>query len=541
MKIRGPIHTPSAWRSLAAAALIACAGSAFAAKTLVYCSEGSPEGFNPQYYTTGTTFDAVSVPMFNRLVEFDTGTTNIVPGLAESWTAAPDGLSYTFKLRKGVKFHSSAKFTPTRDFNADDVMFSYNRMADPNHPLAKTLPGATYAYFDDMDMKNIVDHIEKVDAMTVKFVLKKPEAPFMANMAMDFASILSAEYGEKMKAAGTPEVLDREPIGTGPFSFVSYQKDAVIRYKAFDGYWGGRPKIDNLVFAITTDASVRYAKLKTGECHVMAFPKPADVELMKKDPNINLIQQNGLNVGYIAFNVEKKPFDNKLVRQALNMAVNKKAILDSVFQGAGEAAKNPIPPTLWSYNDKVAAYPYDPAKAKELLAKAGVAPGTEVDLWYLPVTRPYNPDGKRMAELIQADWDKVGIKAKLVTFEWGEYRKRSKTGEQQSMMFGWSGDNGDPDNFFVPLLGCSAVKGGGNVSRWCDKAFEDLVQKAKGVTKQADRAALYAKAQEIVHEEAPWIPIAHSVRFDPVRKEVIGYKMDATAHHYFTKVDLADK
>ena len=536
MKLRG-----FTFSSTLALALSASCGAAFAAKTLVYCSEGSPEGFNPQYYSTGTTFDAVSVPMFNRLVEFELGTTNIVPGLAESWSASADGLSYTFKLRKGVKFHSSAKFKPTRDFNADDVLFSYNRMADPNHPMAKTTPGTTYAYFDDMDMKSIVDHVEKVDAMTVKFVLKKPEAPFMANMAMDFASILSAEYGEKMLAAKTPEVIDKEPIGTGPFSFVSYQKDAVVRFKAFDAYWGGRPKIDNLVFAITTDASVRYAKLKTGECHVMAFPKPADVELMKKDPAVNLISQQGLNVGYIAFNVEKKPFDNKAVRQALNMAVNKKAILDSVFQGAGQVAKNPIPPTLWSYNDKITDYPYDPAKAKELLAKAGVAPGTEVDLWYLPVTRPYNPDGKRMAELIQADWDKVGIKAKLVTYEWGEYRKRSKTGEQQAMMFGWSGDNGDPDNFFVPLLGCSAVKGGGNVARWCDKSFEDLLDKAKAVTKQAERAALYAKAQEIAHEEAPWIPIAHSVRFDPIRKEVTGYKMDPTAHHYFDKVDLPAK
>ncbi|MEO5696103.1 MAG: ABC transporter substrate-binding protein [Burkholderiaceae bacterium] len=536
MKLRGLVLS-----SLAAGALLGASGIAVAAKTLVYCSEGSPEGFNPQYYSTGTTFDAVSVPMFNRLVEFELGTTNIVPGLAESWTAAPDGLSYTFKLRKGVKFHSSAKFTPTRDFNAEDVLFSYNRMADPNHPMAKTTPGTTYAYFEDMGMNKIVDRVEKVDPMTVKFVLKKPEAPFMANMAMDFASILSAEYADKMKAAGTPDVIDREPIGTGPFSFGSYQKDAVVRYKAFDAHWGGRPKIDNLVYAITTDASVRYAKLKTGECHVMAFPKPADVALMKNDPNINLVSQQGLNVGYIAFNVEKKPFDDKLVRQALNMAVNKQGILDAVFQGAGQVAKNPIPPTLWSYNDKVVDYPYDPAKAKALLAKAGLADGAQVELWYLPVTRPYNPDGKRMAELIQSDWDKVGVKAKLITYEWGEYRKRSKTGEQQSMMFGWSGDNGDPDNFFVPLLGCAAVQGGGNVARWCNKEFEDLIQKAKGVPTQSERAALYEKAQLIVKEEAPWITIAHSVRFDPVRKEVIGYKMDATAHHYFNKVDLADK
>jgi dipeptide transport system substrate-binding protein len=510
---------------------------AAAAKTLVFCSEGSPEGFNPQYYTTGTTFDAVSVPMFNRLVEFAPGTTRIIPGLAQSWTVSPDGLSYTFKLRHGVKFHSNAKFTPTRDFDADDVLFSYDRMANPNDPMAQTTPGTTYAYFDDMGMKDIVDHLDKVDPYTVRFVLKKPEAPFLADMTMDFASILSAEYAQKMKAAGTPDVIDREPIGTGPFEFVSYQKDAVIRYKAFDHYWRGRPRIDNLIYAITTDASVRYARLKAGECQVMAFPKPADVGLMKKDPTIRVMQQNGLNVGYIAFNVEKKPFDSKLVRQALNLAVNKKAILDAVFEGAGQVAKNPIPPTLWSYNDKVEDYPYDPAKAKELLAKAGYAAGTQVDLWYLPVTRPYNPDGKRMAEMIQADWEKVGVKTRLITFEWGEYLKRSKTGEQQAMMFGWSGDNGDPDNFFQPLLGCPAVKGGGNVARWCNPQFQALIDKAKTLTDQRARAALYEKAQVIVKEEAPWITIAHSINFDPIRKGVVGYTMDVTTRHYFDRVD----
>lgn len=527
------------FKTFAIAGLVASASVGAGAKTLVYCSEGSPEGFNPQYYTTSTTFDASSVPMFNRLVEFEPGTTKLAPGLAESWSAAPDGLSYTFKLRKGVKFHHNAKFTPSRDFDADDVLFSYNRMADPSMP--KTTPGVTYAYFNDMGMGNIVDHIEKVDPMTVKFVLKHPEASFVADMAMDFASILSAEYAEKMRAAGTPDVLDREPIGTGPFSFGSYQKDAVIRYKANDQYWGGRPKIDNLIYAITTDASVRYAKLKTNECQVMAFPKPADVALMKHEPDIKLLSQPGLNVGYIAFNVEKKPFDNLAVRQALNMATNKQAILSAVFQGAGQIAKNPIPPTLWSYNNKITDYPYDPAKAKVLLAKAGVKPGTQVDLWYLPVTRPYNPDGKRMAELIQSDWDKVGIKAKLVTYEWGEYRKRSKAGEQQSMMYGWTGDNGDPDNFFVPLLGCAAVQGGGNVARWCDRDYEALVQKAKTLNAEADRAALYERAQVIVHDQAPWIPIAYSVRFDPVRKEVVGYRMDPTAHHRFDKVDLVGK
>lgn len=532
----------SARRLLPLALLAALSALPFATAakgTLVYCSEGSPEGFQPQFFTTGTTFDAVSVPMFNRLVEFEIGTTNIVPALAESWTVAPDGKTYTFKLRKGVKFHSNANFKPTRDFNADDVLFSWNRMADDNDPFHKLTAGQTFAYYDDMGMKNIVDKVEKVDDTTVRFNLKRPEAPFLADMAMDFASILSKEYFEAMRKKGTPNAADVYPIGTGPFEFVSYQKDATIRYKAFDKYWGGRPKIDNLIYSITRDATARYAKLKTGECQVMAFPKPADLAEMKADPQLTVLQKEGLNIGYIAFNVEKKPFDDKRVRQALNYATNKDAILKAVYQGTGQVAKNPIPPILWGYNDAVKDYPYDPAKAKELLAQAGLPNGFEVELWYLPVTRPYNPDGKRMAEIIQADWEKVGVKTKLITYEWAEYRKRSKGGEHTVIMFGWSGDNGDPDNFFVPLLGCEAVKGGGNAARWCNKPFEDLIIKAAQTPRQTDRAKLYEQAQMIFKDEAPWITVAHSIRFDPVRKEVKGYKMDATAHHYFDKTEIS--
>ena len=237
---------------------------------------------------------------------------------------------------------------------------------------------------------------------------------------------------------------------------------------------------------------MRYAKLKTGECHVMAFPKPADVALMKNDPAINLgLAEQGLNVGYIAFNVEKKPFDSKLVRQALNYADQQEG--DPRRRVPGRRRRSPRTRSRrrsGATTTRSQDYPYDPAKAKALLAQAGYPNGVDVELWYLPVTRPYNPDGKRMAELIQADWEKVGVQAKLITYEWGEYRKRSKTGEQQAMMFGWSGDNGDPDNFFVPLLGCAAVKGGGNVARWCNKDFEDLVR-WPSCDAQADRAGFY--------------------------------------------------
>ena len=520
--------------SFAVAATLALAAGA-QAKTLVYCSEGSPEGFNPSLYTAGTTFDASSRPIFNRLVEFERGTTKIVPALAESWKVSGDGLAYTFKLRKGVKFHSTKNFTPSRDFNADDVLYSFNRQLKPDHAYHKVSGGA-YEYFNGMGMPDLLKSVDKVDDHTVRFVLTKPEAPFIANMGMDFASILSAEYADQMSKAGTPENVDLNPVGTGPFQLVAYQKDAVIRYKAHPDYWAGKAKIDKLIYAITPDPSVRYQKLKAGECHVMPYPNPADIEAMSKDPDLKLLEQEGLNVGYLAFNTEKAPFTDKRVRQALNMAVDKSAIIDVVFQGAGKAAKNPIPPTIWSYDESTKDYPYDPDKAKALLAEAGVK-DLKTNIWAMPVQRPYNPNAKRMAELIQANWAKVGVQAEIVSFEWGEYLKRSKAGEHQTILLGWTGDNGDPDNFLFVLLGCEAAKGA-NRARWCHKPFDDLLRKAKQISDVKERTRLYEQAQAVFKEEAPWITIAHSVVFMPVRKEVVDYKIDPFGGHIFYGVDL---
>ncbi len=518
-------------------AALALATPAQAAKTLIYCSEGSPENFNPQLNTTGTSFD-VAHPVYDNLVQFEYGGTKVEPGLAESWTISEDGLAYIFKLRQGVKWHSLGDFKPTRDFNADDVIFSFERQWKDEHPY-HNVSGGAYDYFKDMAMPDLMKSIEKVDDYTVKFTLNKVEAPFLANLAMPFASIMSAEYGAMLLAKKTPEKIDQAPVGTGPFQFVTYQKDAVIRYKTNEQYWAGKAPIDNLVFAITPDAAVRYAKLKAGECHIVPFPNPADLEAMKKDPTIQMMEKEGLNVGYVALNVTKKPFDDVRVRRAINMAIDKKAIVDAVYLGAGAVAKNPIPPTLWSYNDAIDDYPYDVEKAKLLLAEAGYPNGFETDLWAMPVQRPYNPNARRMAEMMQADLAKVGVKASVVQYEWGEYRKRMQAGEHGMGMFGWTGDNGDPDNFLHVLLGCDASRiGGSNIAKWCYKEFDDLVVEAKRTTDVGARTKLYEQAQVIAKEQAPWIPMAHSIVYMALAKNVVGYKMDPFGHHLFYTVDM---
>jgi dipeptide transport system substrate-binding protein len=368
--------------------------------------------------------------------------------------------------------------------------------------------------------------------------LTEPNAPIIANFAMDFGTIQSAEFADFLLKQGKPELLDQIPVGTGPFSFVAYQKDAVIRYKANPDHFAGKPPIDDLVFAITPDPTARLAKLKKAECHVMIAPRPADLEEIKKDASLSLMSQPGLNIAYWAFNTQKSPFDKKEVRQAMNMAIDKGAIIRDVYLGSGQAAKNLIPPTIWSYNDKVQDYPFDPEKAKAMLKAAGVTTPIDIDLWYMPVQRPYNPNAKRIAEMMQSDLAKVGVNAKLVTYEWGEYRKRLQQGEHLTGQLGWTGDNGDPDNFFF-LLGCAASRPGGqNLSKWCNKEFDDRLNKAKTLSDVKERTKLYEEMQQIAHDDAPQMTIAHSIVYEPTRKEVQNWKISPFGRHEFHGVDL---
>ena len=247
----------------------------------MYCSEGSPSGFNPQITTDGTSNNASAHTVYNRLIEFKYGSTELAPGLAESWTISEDKKTYTFNLRKGVKFHKTKYFTPSREFNADDVMFSFKRQLDKNHPY-HLVGGGNYQYWAGMGMTELIKSIEKINDYQVKITLNKPNAPLLANLAMSFMSILSSEYADQLTASKTQDQIDIYPVGTGPFIYKKYRKDTLIRFTRNNDYFGQKPKIKNLVFSITPDASVRYQKLKTGECHLIIEPNPADIISMKK-------------------------------------------------------------------------------------------------------------------------------------------------------------------------------------------------------------------------------------------------------------------
>lgn len=272
----------------------------------------------------------------------------------------------------------------------------------------------------------------------------------------------------------------------------------------------------------------------------MDFPNPAEVAGLEAHKNIKVIKQEGLNVGYLAFNTERKPFDNKLVRQAISHAINMEGIVNSVYEGLGKVATNPIPPTMWSYNKNLKGYEYNIKKAKALLKKAGFKNGFETNIWAMPVARPYNPNGRKVAEAMQADLAKVGIKVKIISYDWGTYLKKSSNGEHDMVLLGWTGDNGDPDNFLNVLLSKnSAKKPAQNMAFWKNDEFSDLLDQAKEITDPAKRARLYEQAQVIFEEEAPWKPIAHSIVVEPMLKKVHGFKLDPLGKRRFSKVWLS--
>lgn len=513
-------------------------GSA-SASTLVYCSEASPETFNPQLASSGTTLDASGIPLYSRLTEFKLGTTEFEPSLAESWDISEDGKEFTFHLRKGVKFHSNRSFKPSRDFNADDVIFTFARQMDANHPY-HNISSRQFEYFESMGFPELIQSVEKIDDMTVKVTLTRPDAAFLPNLAMAFASILSAEYADQLLAQGKPEEIDIKPIGTGPFQLRAYEPDSRILYTKFKDYFGGPAKLDRLIFSITPDPAVRFAKLQKGECHVMPYPNLADLERMRENNEIEVKERTGINVGYLAFNMDKKPLDKLEVRQALSLAINKADIMSAIYQGSAESAKNFIPPTMWGYNDEIEDYQYDPEAAKALLAKVGLEAGFEITLWAMPVQRPYNPNARRMAEMIQADWARIGVKANIVSYEWGEYLTRLRNGEHDTTLMGWTGDNGDPDNFFSILLSCAASDAGSNYSKWCHPEFDAILREATATTDQAKRIELYKKAQEILYREQPVFNIAHAQVFMPVRTEVKNYIVDPLGTHNFYQVDVEE-
>jgi len=494
------------------------AGSA-AARPLVFCAEASPEGFDPGMWDSQTT-NTVSTQIFQGLLAFKRGTTDVVPSLAESWEVSPDATSFTFHLRHGVRFQTRPWFKPTREFNADDVMFTFTRLVDPNAPFNKAFP-VNFVYPNNLGLAKLLAGIDKLDEYTVRFRLNRPNVVFAANLAMAWASIQPAEYAAQLLRDGHPEQIGNLPVGTGPYQFKSYAKDDVLRLEPNPDYWREKQR-DRLIFSISREPNVRVQKLLAGECQIASALRDVDVGTLLKRPDMLVEHRTALNVSYLSFNLKKPPTDNRLVRTALDISIDRDAVFRALFpRGDALQAVSAFPPAIPGY-DTALKNEYDPAKARRLLAEAGFPNGFEIDLWALPVVRPHTPNGALLAQLIQQDWAKIGVTAHIKTFEWGEYLKRANRGEHNVYMSGWAGETGDADEFLTPNLSCAANKTG---VKFCDKDFDALIDAARATTDPEQRRALYVKAQEIFKYQRPWITMAHSSVYIALRKSVHGFVM----------------
>ena len=507
------------------------------AAPLTVCTEASPEGFDVVQYNSLTTTNASADVLMNRLVDFDTASGKVVPSLASAWKVSEDGLTYEFTLRPGVKFHKTDYFSPTRELNAQDVVFSFQRMLDPANPWHKVAQSG-FPHAQSMQLPSLIKKIDAPAPQTVRFTLDHPDSTFLATLSMGFASVYSAEYADQLMKAGTPEKLNSQPIGSGPFVFTRFQKDAVVRYRANPGYFGGKPAVDPLIFAITTDPNVRLQKLRRNECQITLSPKPLDIAAAGQDKNLKVVQTAAFMTAFLAINSQHPPLDKPEVRQAINLAFDKASYLKAVFEGTAQAANGPYPPNTWSYAKELPGYPQNIDKARQLLASSGLKDGFSTTIWTRPSGSLLNPNPSLGAQLLQADLAKVGIKAEIRVIEWGELIRRAKAGEHDLLFMGWAGDNGDPDNFLTPQFSCAAVKSGTNFARYCDPALDKLISDGKTTSAQDARSKLYHQAQAQIQQQALWLPLAHPTAAVLTRSNVQGYQVSPFGRQDFTQVKV---
>ncbi|MEA1964358.1 MAG: ABC transporter substrate-binding protein [Candidatus Aerophobetes bacterium] len=530
---------------LTAGLVFSTVAGASAGETLVFGSSGDAVRLDPADVTDGESIQRMD-NIFEGLVEYKSGTTEIQPCLATSWEASPDGKEITFKLRRGVKFHDGT------DLNADAVVFSFARQYDPNHPYHQYGEWAYWGY-----MFGDIEKVVKIDDYTVKIVLKRPNASIMTSLAMFTACIVSPTNAEKHKGDAF-----KHPCGTGPFKFVDWVKADHITLKANDNYWRERAKLDRLIFKVIPDPSARLMALEVGEVHGIEYPDPTHFDRIEANSDLKLQTQPGMNIGYLAMNTGYgykdangngvrdadepwvktpgyfEPLTRKRVRHAINYAIDKKSIVENIYKGTAIVAKNGMPPFMLGYNDEIEDYPYDPQMAKELLAEAGYPDGFKVTLYVMPVSRPYMFDPPKIGEAIQSYLAAVGITVSIYQVDWSTYLQETEAGNHQMCLLGWTGDNGDPDNFMNVLYGANACSIGtaGNYGFYNDERMQDLLSRALQTYDKEKRAAYYKKAQEMLHEDAPWVYLAHANQHIVFRKNVHGYVLHPTSRKFFYPV-----
>ena len=521
-------------------ALLVLAGPALAQSTFIFGAQGEPVDLDPAIITDGIS-SRITRQIYEGLTKYKGATTEVIPALAEKWTASADGTVWTFTLRQNVKFHDG---TP---FDAEAVVwnFEWQRFsAQPQHAML-TKAGRTFEYygaqFGGFDDKSLITKVEAVNPSTVRFTLKNPQGPFLANLAMFTFDLVSPTAVQKWGLE-----FSKHPVGTGPYRFVDWKVGQEVTLEANPDYWdkADAPKIPRVIVRNIKDNSQRLAALKAGEIHGMEGLNPDDVKVVRADPNLQIILRPTNTTGYVAFNFHVKELQDKRVREAFAHAINKKGIVDALYGGTGLAATQFQPPPLWGYNKDLKDYDYNPQQARDLLKEAGFGQGLKevtwddgrkepLQFWYMPVSRPYYPNPKEIAEAMAADLAKVGITVQLQTTDWTVYTDKNRNGQLPLYMLGWTGDNGDPDNFvcyFFCALGASRM------GFYANQALKDVLLEGQKMTEQGKRAELYRKAEQMIHDDVARLFIAHNQPHLAFLKGVKGYVANPTSSEYFNTV-----
>jgi peptide/nickel transport system substrate-binding protein len=473
------------------------AGRAATVTTFVWGRSGDAETLDSPISTNGETAE-VTTQIFNTLVRSIPGQTNVEPDLATSWSISPDGKVWTFKLRPGVVFQDG---TP---WNAEAAKFNFDRWADKNNPY-HAVKGADYEYFGDF-LSKTYEEARAPDPSTLQIALKEPSAPLLYNLSIIAFDFVSPAALKQYGADG----IGQHPVGTGPYSFIEWVRDDHITVTANPKFFRrGLPKTQRVIFRVIKDNAARYLALKAGEVQAMELPNPDDVRLARTDPNLKVGLRPSFDTGWVAFNLNKPLFKDRRLREAVALAINKQAIVQALYGGFGEVADQLMPPVMWGRSSTVRAYPYDPAKAKQLLAEAGYPNGLSTDFWYIPVSRPYFPNGKEIGTAIANDLERVGIRVNLQTEDWASYLKDGRQSLKFTLsMGGWIGDNGDPDDWLGFFFSHYDPKG--SAYSYDNPTVLSLVERARTLNTQAERAKLYAQIADIVARDIPRVPIAHA-------------------------------
>lgn len=505
----------------------------------VYCVNDVLNTFNPQMARSGVTIDTLAAQLYDRLLDVDPYTYRLMPELAQRWEVLDNGSTYRFYLRRDVPFQRTAWFSPTRNMNADDVIFSFQRMLDEKHPY-HDVNGGEYPYFDSLQFADSVQSIRKLGEYSVEIRLNSPDASFLWHLATHYAPILSAEYAQRLAKEDKKELLDREPVGTGPYLLNEYRNGQYIRLTRNDDYWRGLPRMQQVVVDLGSGGTGRLSKLLTGECDVLAYPAASQLTILRNDPRLRLSLRPGMNVAYLAFNVRKPPLDDRRVREAIALAINNDRLMQSIYYGTAETAASILPRASWAYDNESQITEYNPQKARQILQDLGLT-NLNLRLWVPSASQSYNPSPLKTAELIQADLAQIGVTVTIVPVEGRFQEARLMELSHDLTLAGWATDSNDPDSFFRPLLSCAAIRSQSNYAHWCDPTFDEVLQNALSSQQLSKRIDYYQQAQRILAEQLPVLPLASSLRLLAYRYDMKGLVLSPFGNASFAGVFREDQ